>query len=48
MPMKLEILSLLLNMLSTHQDDCFQVIDKKHHTIKKDDDVATCLIWAEN
>ncbi len=33
MPMKLVILCLLINMLSTHQTDCFPVIAEKRHTI---------------
>ncbi len=31
--MKLEILSLLINTLSTHQADCSQVMEEKRHTI---------------
>ncbi len=33
MLMELVILSLFINMLSTHQADCFQVMEEKHHTI---------------
>ncbi len=31
--MKLVILFLLINMLSTRQADCFQVMEEKSHTI---------------
>ncbi len=53
MLMKLTILSLLINMLSTHQADCFQVMEERHHTINFIvvhffHDAATGLIWAEN
>ncbi len=32
MPMKVVILSLLINVLSAHQADCFQVMEERHHT----------------